>query len=207
MTNCWNRIIYALWPLFYDPLVGLAPMAAARRRAILALDLQPKEKVLLVGAGTGADLPLLTPGVRIAGVDLSAAMLDRARTKAVRLGLPADLRVADAQRLPYPDGWFDAAVLNLILAVVPDPRRCLAETLRVLRPGGRAVVFDKFLPPSQTAPHPGRVMFNFLTRIFGTDINRRFEEIVSGQPAEVIRDEPDFLRGTFRVILLHRPAD
>lgn len=204
MTNCWNRIIYALWPLFYDPLVGLAPMAAARRRAILALDLQPKEKVLLVGAGTGADLPLLRPGVRIAGVDLSAAMLDRARAKAVRLGLPADLRVADAQRLPYPDGWFDAAVLNLILAVVPDPRRCLAETLRVIRPGGRAVVFDKFLPANQAAPRLGRVVLNVLTRVFGTDINRRFEDIVAGHSVEIVRDEPVFLHGTFRVILLHR---
>jgi phosphatidylethanolamine/phosphatidyl-N-methylethanolamine N-methyltransferase len=62
MTNHWNRIIYRLWAPLYDATVGHF-FLPGRRRAIELLNLQPGERVLLVGVGTGADLALLPPGV------------------------------------------------------------------------------------------------------------------------------------------------
>ena len=207
MTNRWNRIIYAFWAPIYDRLVNLAPFGIARRRAIEALELKPGEKVLLIGVGTGADLPLLPEGVEIAGIDLSEAMLSRARRTARRLGQVADLRQGDARSLPFADRQFDAVILTLILSVVPEPRRCLAEALRVLRPSGHVAVFDKFLPDGKRRPSFLRRVLNILTQVFGTDINRRFEEIAGAQKCEVVSDEPSTFSSSYRIMLLRLPND
>ncbi len=61
MTNRRNRFIYQLWAPVYDGTVNILFMRG-RRRAMNLVDLQPGESVLLVGVGTGADLPLLPPG-------------------------------------------------------------------------------------------------------------------------------------------------
>ncbi|MDA9830758.1 methyltransferase domain-containing protein [Akkermansiaceae bacterium] len=205
MTNQWNRIIYAFWAPIYDRMVALAPFGAARRRTIEALKLKAGQKVLLIGVGTGADLPLVPEGVEIAGIDLSDAMLSRARRTAGQLGKVADLRQGDARSLPFADRQFDAVILTLILSVVPEPRRCLAEALRVLRPGGHVAVFDKFLPAGKRRPSCLRRILNILTRVFGTDINRSFEEIAGGQKCEVLSDEPTTFSPSYRTILLCVP--
>ena len=74
MTNRWNQFIYRLWAPVYDATVNHFFMPG-RRRAMDVLDLKEGESVLLLGVGTGADLPLLPAGVRAVGVDLSPEML------------------------------------------------------------------------------------------------------------------------------------
>ena len=83
MSGRWNRIRYTLWAPFYDLVVGFG---SQRRRSIELLSLQPGDRVLIVGAGTGADLPFLPPGVVGLATDLTPAMLERARPR-LRLGL------------------------------------------------------------------------------------------------------------------------
>lgn len=109
----------------------------------------------------------------------------------------------DAQRLPFADDSFDAAVLHLILAVVPEPAACLAETARVLRPGGRALVFDKFLRPGQ--PALLRRLANPLMRRVATRLDVVFEEILAAAPAlEVEKNQPALAGGWFRFISLKK---
>jgi ubiquinone/menaquinone biosynthesis C-methylase UbiE len=98
--------------------------------------------VLEVGVGTGLNLPLYPPGVRVSGVDLSPAMLAVARGRAQELGVTVNLREADAQALPFPDGSFDTVVCTLSLCAIPDDRVAIAEMRRVLRPGGSLVLLD-----------------------------------------------------------------
>jgi ubiquinone/menaquinone biosynthesis C-methylase UbiE len=176
-------------------------LAAAR-----LLALQPGERVLLTGVGTGLDLPYLPAGVDAVGLDLSAHMLDRARRTAASLPGRVVLRQADAAATGEPPASFDAAVLSLVLSVVPDPRQVLAETLRVVRPGGRVVVFDKFAPDNQPPSLPRRLL-NALTRAVGTDIDRRLGDLVIGQPCDILRNEPSLLGGQYRVVLLTRSPD
>lgn len=199
LATRWNRVRYSLWSLGYDRVVRFA---AARRRAIALLALRPGERVLVVGAGTGADLPLLPPDVSVLATDLTPAMLARARPKA---GANVELRVMDAQALELPDASFDAALLHLILAVVPDPVACLRETARVVRTGGRISVFDKFLRPGERAGLLRRLA-NGPARLLATDLNRRLEAIVAAaaMPLRVERDEPAGGLGLLRVALLRR---
>jgi phosphatidylethanolamine/phosphatidyl-N-methylethanolamine N-methyltransferase len=199
LGNRWNRFIYRLWSPVYDGLFDRFFVAAERRRAMAILDLKPGERVLLVGVGTGADLPLLPKGVRAVGLDLSPHMLGWARAKLPLPELAASLVQADAQLLPLGKDVFDAAVLNLILSVAPDGARCWQETLRAVRPGGRIIIFDKFLPDEDQLTL-GRKLLNLLTMAIGTDITRRFGEIVAGSAYVKTHDEPSLLGGAYRII-------
>lgn len=200
MNNRWNRFVYWLWAPIYDAALERL-FRQGRRRAMEQLGLQAGERVCFVGVGTGADLLYLPEGVNGVGVDLSEAMLARAERKLPIAGCEIELRVGDAQALPLDDGAFDAVVLNLILSVVPDPARCMAEAIRVLRPGGRIVVFDKFLPDG-TEPTWGRRLSNIVSTRLGTDLNRRLGDILSGVSCPIVHDEPSMFRGMYRVILL-----
>ncbi len=198
-----NLRTYAFWSPFYDRLIGLAPFRTGRAKAHQRLALKAGERVLLVGVGTGIDLPLLPVGVEAVGVDLSPLMLARARNRLPIKGRQIELLEADAQAMPLADSTFDAALLSLVLSVVPDGATCLAETLRLLKPDSRAVVFDKFLPQGKR-PTFGRRVLNLLTNLFGTDINRAFEPMVETSGAEIITDEPAALGGAYRVIVLRK---
>ena len=103
---------------------------------------QARGRVLEVGVGTGRNLPLYAPEVDLTGIDLSRQMLTRARDRATRLHRPAQLCLADAQRLPFPDATFDSVVATLTLCSIPDDRVAVTEMARVLRPGGRLVLLD-----------------------------------------------------------------
>lgn len=97
--------------------------------------LGPASRVLEVGIGTGRiAVPLASRVARYAGADLSAAMLGKLAAK--RVGLPIDLVRADAARLPFADGRFDAVVGVHVFHLIPGWRAVLAEAARVLAPGG-----------------------------------------------------------------------
>jgi ubiquinone/menaquinone biosynthesis C-methylase UbiE len=200
LTNRWNRFIYRVWAPFYDRAFTRL-FAAGRRQAIAALAPQPGERILLAGIGTGADLPLLPAGVQVIGVDLSPAMLARARVRHERGHADVLLLQADAQALPLRAGVCDAALLNLIVSVVPDGSACLRETVRVLRDSGRIVIFDKFLPDNVRLGIIRRVL-NAGARWFGTDINRRLSDILAESSCVVERNLPSLARGLYRVVVI-----
>jgi len=198
----WNAFIYKLWAPFYDTLLG-AFFAPARQRAMEILNLQEAERVLLVGVGTGADLPLLPGDTRAVGIDFSPAMLTQAAGKLPSIAERASLSQADAQRLPVLENSVDVAVLSLVLSVVPNGQDCFSEAMRVVRPGGRVLVFDKFLPDNQQLTLL-RQMLNLVTVLFGTNTNRRFSDIAAGQPFTLLRQEASLFGGSYQIVMLQK---
>ncbi|KAB2930814.1 MAG: class I SAM-dependent methyltransferase [Candidatus Contendobacter sp.] len=196
------RYSYTLFAPVYDAFV--APFTArARRDSLLRLREGSHAEVLLVGIGSGLDLPLLPRGPRYTGLDLTPAMLARARRKAATLDLDLRLDQGDARRLPYDDAAFDVVVLHLILAVTPHPGRVLAEAARVLRRGGRVLILDKFLRPGQKAPL--RRLISPLLGLLATRADVVFEETLAQAPGlEVASDRPALAGGWFRRIELRK---
>jgi ubiquinone/menaquinone biosynthesis C-methylase UbiE len=99
-------------------------------------------RVLEVGIGTGRNLPCYPADVTVTGIELSPAMLAIARQRADDLGLDADLREGDAERLPFDDASFDTVVCALSLCSIPSPAAAIGEMRRVLRPGERLLLLD-----------------------------------------------------------------
>jgi len=196
-----NQTIYKLWAPVYDRVMG--PFAdKARRHAIELLNLRVGENVLLVGVGTGLDLPHIQAGVKVTGIDLSPEMLRKAEEKTP--GKDVWLLPMNAQALDFPNGSFDVVILNLILSVVPDGAAAFREAWRVLRPGGRAVIFDKFAVEGGQLSALRRGLGKIIS-LFGTDPNRRLSEIVGNPPDLTIeRDEPSLLHGQYRIVLLSK---
>ena len=190
---------YTLIAPFYDAAIDRATRAA-RKHSLSALPAAPG-RVLLAGVGTGLDLPHLPPQHHYVGVDLTEAMLRRARPRAGKADFAGV--IGDAQRLPFADASFDHAVLHLILAVVPQPADCLREVARVLRPGGTALVFDKFLRRGQ--PALLRRLANPLVRRVATRLDVVFEEVLAHTPQLAVEhDQPALAGGWFRMIRLRR---
>lgn len=191
---------YALIAPFYDIFLT-ATTHGARSSSLAPLAEMPPGDVLVAGIGTGLDIPHLPPPHRYVGVDLTRAMLARAQRRTG--GKHVSLVQSDVHRLPFPDGHFDAVVLHLILAVVPQPEDCLGEAARVLKPGGQVLVFDKFLKPGERALWK-RAM-NSLTRHVATRLDVVFEDVLAAAPALVRHhDEPALAGGWFRLIRLHK---
>lgn len=195
----WNRARYSAYAPFYDALVGrLGFLARGRRRALELAAIRPGEKLLIVAAGTGLDLPLLPAGVEIAAIDIAPAMLRRLQRRARRLELRVHAEVMDAARLGFADASFDCVLLHLAIAVVPDPQATMREVARVLRPGGRVSVFDKFLP-DDASPSPVRALAGRLADWVATDLNRKLGPLLAGCGLTLVAREPAGLGGLFVV--------
>ncbi len=150
-----GRLIH--WARWYDPLVAVLSIGhgkAFRRTSVELAGIQPGERVLDVGCGTG-DLTLAATACagtqgEVVGIDASPEMIAVARRKADGKGAPARFDVALIERIPFPEGYFDVVLSSLMLHHLPGQLKQagLAEVHRVLKPGGRLLVVDMRDEPS-----------------------------------------------------------
>lgn len=202
-TNTWNRLRYTLYLPVYD-LIADRIFRKHRQRSIELLQAKSTDALLILGAGTGLDLPYLPGYTSLTAIDITPGMIAKLQERAKQLDIPVQAQVMNGQQLDFADNSFDAVILHLILAVIPDPVACIREVERVLKPGGTAIVFDKFLPDGQR-PSVLRRLFNTVASTLFSDINRSIGAIVRHTSLEVELNEPAALGGTFRIVRLRKP--
>jgi len=182
-------------------------------------------KVLEIGVGMGADyVEWLKAGAQAAGLDLSVASIDRARRRCELAGYRADLRVADAEQLPFPDNSFDLVYSYGVMHHSPNTAQCVEEAWRVLKPGGKAKVMVYHHPSITGAmlwlrygllrgksmrqavfdhlESPGTKSF---TRLEALNLFHRFDEIetqIVFSPGDLLLHQPSarFRSGFYRLV-------
>ncbi len=114
----------------------------ARRRAETLSYLPASSKILEIGAGTGANFRFYPKCEHAVASEISLQMIDIAQEKTSNI----ELVQANAEHLPFPANHFDAAFATLVFCTVPSPAIAFAEVIRVLKPGGRFVLFEHVRP-------------------------------------------------------------
>jgi len=136
--------VYAKIASTYDVFFGPA-LHHGRCRAIASMDLQPGERVLEVGVGTGINLPLYPRHAQVTAIDFSASMLARAHEKVAKQKLDhVRLYEMDASSIQFADDSFDVVYAPYLINCVPDPIVVAREMQRVCRPGGRIILLNHF---------------------------------------------------------------
>jgi phosphatidylethanolamine/phosphatidyl-N-methylethanolamine N-methyltransferase len=156
----------------YDLIFGPS-LHPGRLKAIQRMDIQPGERVLEVGVGTGINLSLYPRAAAVTGIDFSSSMLEKARERAARKGAaPVRLLQMDAADLKFADGAFDIVYAPYLISVVPDPIKVATEMRRVCRTGGRIIFLNHFLSPSPVLSRIERLISPFTIHIgFKSDLD------------------------------------
>ena len=133
-----------VYDLFFGP-----TLHPGRLQAIERMKIQPGERVLEVGVGTGINLALYPREASVTGIDFSSSMLEKARERAARKhAAPVRLLQMDAADIKFADDSFDIVYAPYLISVVPDPVKVAQEMRRVCRPGGRIIFLNHFLSPN-----------------------------------------------------------
>ena len=136
--------VYKKLASVYDFTYGPA-LHPGRVDAIRRMSIQPGDRVLEVGVGTGINVDLYPPSCAVTGVDLSSPMLEKARDRVARTGVRnVRLLQMDAANLKFADDTFDIVYAPYLISVVPDPVAVVREMRRVCRPGGRIIILNHF---------------------------------------------------------------
>jgi arsenite methyltransferase len=138
--------------LDYPPELANVPDRAAESFAGVANPfslgrLAAGERVLDLGSGAGTDSLVAAQMVgeqgRVTGIDMTSAMLTRARAAAAEIGMTnVEFVESEAEQLPFPDESFDVVISNGVIDLIPDKDAVFSELFRVLVPGGRMQIAD-----------------------------------------------------------------
>jgi phosphatidylethanolamine/phosphatidyl-N-methylethanolamine N-methyltransferase len=144
MRESSTRVIYDFQSLFYDVTFGRLVRRRVRE-SLSHININPSDRVLDLGIGTGQSVNFYPKSGYVVGVDLSAGMLRECRKKIQQIGLEhAKLVQANALSLPFADDSFDHVFMSHVVSVVSDPCRLIREAQRVAKPGARIVILNHF---------------------------------------------------------------
>jgi phosphatidylethanolamine/phosphatidyl-N-methylethanolamine N-methyltransferase len=172
VENDFVAAVYDKLAKVYDFTFG-PTLHPGRLRAIERMDIQPGERVLEVGVGTGINLSLYPKNCSVTGIDFNESMLEIARERAERKDIRnVRLLQMDAADLKFPDNAFDIVYAPYLISVVPDPVRVAGEMRRVCRPGGRVILLNHFLSPNLFLSRVERLISPFTIHIgFKADLD------------------------------------
>jgi len=122
--------IYSRYSHFYDSLFGTL-LSPGRRAARKLMDIQPGERVLEVGIGTGISLPLYPSNIEVVGIDINQDMIKQAGEKKQRMGYTnVKLCITDASKMGFKNNYFDKVIASPSITVIPKPSERVKASLQ-----------------------------------------------------------------------------
>jgi ubiquinone/menaquinone biosynthesis C-methylase UbiE len=177
-----------------------------RNKSFELAKIQPNEKVLMVGAGTGKDLESIPKGAKITAIDITQAMISRLKKRADILGLTVDAQMMDGQNMTFSDESFDVVILHFVLAVVPNPELLLKEARRVLKKqNGRILVLNR-VADDESSNGLLRKIFSSLVEVAITNLNFKFTPTARAAGLEISHVEAVGEDKNFKVFVLKLPS-
>jgi phosphatidylethanolamine/phosphatidyl-N-methylethanolamine N-methyltransferase len=172
VENDFVERVYEKLSKVYDLIFG-PTLHPGRLVAIERMGIQPGDRILEVGVGTGINTSLYPRNCHMTGVDLSSSMLEKARERVAREGLRnVRLLDMDAQNLTFADGSFDIVYAPYLVSVVPDPVQVAREMRRVCKPGGKIIVLNHFRSANPILSRLERAISPFTVHIgFKSDLD------------------------------------
>jgi phosphatidylethanolamine/phosphatidyl-N-methylethanolamine N-methyltransferase len=180
--------VYSSYAGVYDRLFGRV-FQDSREAVVRNLKIQPGERVLEVGVGTGLCLPLYPAHCNVTAIDLSDAMLQKAAARVSEQSLVnVKLLQMDAGAMTFEDDAFDLVIAAYVVTAVPDYRKLMSEMVRVSRPGGRLVLLNHFTQTSPMIAAVEKAISPICVKIgFRTDLS--VDEVIDGWPLIKERDD------------------
>src|SRR3954471_7203089 len=180
--------VYTNYAGVYDRVFGKV-FQASREAVVRNLKINPGERVLEVGVGTGLCLPMYPAHCDVTAIDLSEAMLKKAADRVTEEKLTnVKLHHMDAGEMTFADDSFDVVIAAYVVTAVPDYRKLMGEMIRVVRPGGRLVLLNHFTQESRIVSAVEKAISPFCIRFgFRTDLS--VDQVINGWPLRKERDE------------------
>ena len=191
--------VYSKYAGVYDLVYGRI-FQDSREAVVRKLKIDPGERVLEVGVGTGLCLPLYPRHCDITAIDLSEEMLEKAAERVKGETLPnVKLQRMDAGEMTFADDSFDLIVAAYVVTAVPDYRKLMSEMVRVSRPGGRLVLLNHFTQDSPIIAAVEKAISPMCAKIgFRTDLS--VDQVINGWPLTKQRDEKVKPLGMWHVV-------
>ena len=164
--------VYQKLAASYDFTFG-PTLHTGRLQAIQRMAINPGDRILEVGVGTGINAALYPRDCTVTGIDLSGSMLEKARVRIARKGV-TNIRLfeMDAEDIKFADDSFDIVYAPYLISVVPDPVAVVREMVRVCRPGGRIIVLNHFRSANPVMAWVERLISPFTVHIgFKSDLD------------------------------------
>ena len=151
-TNRVMRLFYNIIAPIYDMVFGARTSwsKAFRKRLVEKLNLKKGDSVLEVGIGTGANAPNMFDRIgkegKIFGMDISESMLKKCRKNMEKERIKVELKLGNAENLPYKDNSFDAVLQFGGINFFNNRKKAVEEMFRVAKPGAKIVIGDETIP-------------------------------------------------------------
>jgi len=183
-----------------------SPFEYVRYRSIRQLLFNGLKGVLLdAGVGTGRNFPYYPDDTKVTGIDVSPAMLERARLRRDKLGTSVDLRQMDVTKMDFADDSFDAIVSTFLFCVLAaeNQRPALEELHRVCRPGGTIHILEYSISKNPLRRFIMKLWAPWVRYAYGAEFDRNTEQYLEVAGLELV--ETRFLYKDIIKLLLVRP--
>jgi ubiquinone/menaquinone biosynthesis C-methylase UbiE len=154
----------------YMKRITLGRENSLREMTVELAQIKPADSVLEVGCGTGT-LTLAAkrqagPSGRVFGIDIIPGMIDRSQRKAAQANVDVTFQLGSIENIPFPDNYFDVVMCSFMIFHMSEKVRLkgIAEIYRVLKPGGRLLVFDLGLPAYGISRMIAKVLLGFMLK-------------------------------------------